>query len=293
MHWRGAAVVALVLAAPATAQAQDEFPAGSRPGPNQKLAAQTWNAATRTVARRWPACDTLFAPPRGQVSDGPIPAGLLADYAILRRPGTPAEAALADESGPRAPLPVLNAVRSSVRVVRTLGDGTQVLVFVGSGPELPPRRPEVCRTREAREARRQARGLPAQARRAVARIQRTAARFERRRPLRPTPPPAMAFVTTAAPGGSVRGAASGMPFVTPRAGRSLVTTLVPDGVARVEVALARGRNAGTGRTYPAVERISAGVVDNVAIAHPARPPGDAYVTRQIWTAPDGTVVPHP
>ena len=92
-------------------------------------------------------------------------------------------------------------------------------------------------------------------------------------------------------GGPRGGGGSGTPFATPHAGRTLITTLVPDGVARVELVLARGRTPLGGRSYPSVERLSAAVVDNIALAHTSRPLPDAYVTRQIWTAPDGTVVP--
>ncbi|MEA2178147.1 MAG: hypothetical protein QOG77_1444, partial [Solirubrobacteraceae bacterium] len=61
----------------------------------------------------------------------------------------------------------------------------------------------------------------------------------------------------------------------------------------VGLVLARGRSPLSGRRYPSVQRLSAAVVDNVALVHTSRPLRDAYVTRQIWTAPDGTVVPPP
>jgi hypothetical protein len=95
------------------------------------------------------------------------------------------------------------------------------------------------------------------------------------------------------PIGHLRGAGSGTPLATRHGDRTLLASVVPDGVARVELVLARGRSPLSGRRYPSVERLSAGVVDNVALAHTTRPLRDAWVARQIWTAPDGTVLPHP
>lgn len=192
--------------------------------------------------------------------------------------------------------------RSSLRIVRSLADGTQLrlLATVDQVPSRPRRRPAVCRTRELRELRSRPRGLPAQAERAALRQMRAIHEGERRLAQADPAGPGV-YVTAVTPGQElVQGVAgssldrvrsSGASTVVRRRGHSLLVVLVPDGVARVEVVLARGRSPFTRRRYVVAERHDGAVVDNVVAIPVNRPTVDVWMTRQTWRAPDGSEVP--
>jgi hypothetical protein len=68
-------------------------------------------------------------------------------------------------------------------------------------------------------------------------------------------------------------------------------------VARIDFTFARGRSldlgpgpSGRDRVYRTVYRRTAAVVDNVVYLTVPRLPGDALFNRQVWHAPDGSVV---
>ena len=298
----GALLCALVAASPA--RAGDEFPdRPPEPGPNARLAVETVSKVRDVVDRRWPSCRFVFPERKQSFTDQPVPAAVAAAFGALRRPQTQVEASLAAtvpaESGLGLAIPA-EVPRSSVRIVRSLADGTQLRLFATLDQNPPRPRPAVCRTRELRELRPGRRELPPQARRAALRLMRAIHEAERRSAQAGPSGPGV-YVTAVRPelgfGLEVAGTsldvvrASGASTVVRRSGHSLLVLLVPDGVARVEVVLARGRSPFTDRRYLVAERHDGAVLDNVAAIPVNRPTADVWVTRQTWRASDGSEVP--
>ena len=291
------ALLVAVFAVAEPARGGDTFPGPNitRPGPNAERGARALQAAQAAVARRWPAC-RIGGPPREVTfTDAPVPADLAGALGVLRRPQTAAEAAIVAGS-PAVPAfgyPATDVVRSSLRIVRTLADGTQIRLFAAlTTPQLVAR-PEVCRIRELRELRRRVRSLPAQARRAALRQQRLWARIERRAAALPPRGPGLYLAAVNADGVGLGGfggvtladVRTGGPIVPlARRGQSLLLGIAPDGVSRVDVVLARGRSPFTGRYYPTTLRASGAVVDNVVVVPVRRPIADALVMQHTFRA---------
>jgi hypothetical protein len=279
----------------------DTFPeVRSEVGPNTRLAMEAVGRGTAEVRRRWPRCDDDSPGEPGRLVDGPIPTDLAGSLGVLRRAQTPEEAALAgsrtDDLMPFAPGDVLT---SSLRIVRTLADGRQVRVFIARDAPRPAPRRAVCRARELREVRSRARDLPPQARRAALRLIR--AIHESERAVAVAPPESGVYLattgTTSTSGPTLAGSSldrlrsAGLWSVVERDEHTLLVGLMPDGVARVEVVLARGRSPFSERAYPTAQRVSGAVVDNVVAIPVQRAPSDAWMTRQVWRAPDGSEIP--
>jgi hypothetical protein len=75
--------------------------------------------------------------------------------------------------------------------------------------------------------------------------------------------------------------------------RSTVTGLLPDGVATVEATFAQRASRGRHRpaeVYSSELNVKAPVQDNVASFEVARPAEDAFPSKMIWRAADGSVV---
>jgi hypothetical protein len=73
-------------------------------------------------------------------------------------------------------------------------------------------------------------------------------------------------------------------------GGGAAVAAVADGVARVEVTLARGRSPISDRFHPAPLRASGAVIDNVVAIPVDRTGVDTVVVHQTWRGPDGRAV---
>jgi hypothetical protein len=290
-----AAAVAVALAA-----GGDRFPElPPEPGPNTRLAVEAVGESVQAVMRRWEAC-RRDEPWRPGYVDAPIPDAVTGALGVLRRPQTPAEAALAADPGPGtapSPFPFGAALRSSLRVVRTLADGTQLRLLVSPPVQGMEPRPAACRTREVRELGRRLDGLPTQARRAARRVLRRIHTSER---AAASPAEGIYVVATPAREGAMQEVSqtaigevrsSGAWATVSRPGHTLLVGAVPDGVARVEVVLPRGRSPFTHRRYGSAPRLSGAVVDNVVAIPVNRPVEDSFMTRMTWRLLDGSARP--
>lgn len=77
-----------------------------------------------------------------------------------------------------------------------------------------------------------------------------------------------------------------------RASRSIVSGLVPDGVATVTALFGRKASRGRHRSpklYPRAVKRTGALQDNVVSFTVPRPARDALPDRQVWRAPDGTI----
>ena len=291
-----AALAAVALAG--SARADLVIPAPHKPpGPNTKIAVDAVNAAIQAVQTRDRTC-RLRPRTSARTTHQPPPQDLLDAFAVLRRPGTPQDelpvsAGFVPFGGPVAV--------DYVRRARVLPNGKAVYVL----PLLEARRampapPGRCFFNERLALAHRLRGKPAQAQRAARRLLREAQRG-RRAAAHATSRPGLFVLVKGASGGfgtvgdvmSIRKrgtlSASGLPRR-----RALVVSVVPDSVATIDFAFARGRSAdvrtGVERVYRHVYRRRVAVVDNVVALTVPRSPADVFYHREVWRAADGSLI---
>jgi hypothetical protein len=73
-------------------------------------------------------------------------------------------------------------------------------------------------------------------------------------------------------------------------GGSIVSGLLPDGVAKVRVTFPKGRSHPGGVKYKRAVRRTVRVHNNVALFRLARPPADATPSHQVWFSKSGRVI---
>jgi hypothetical protein len=73
-------------------------------------------------------------------------------------------------------------------------------------------------------------------------------------------------------------------------GGSIVSGLLPDGVAKVRVTFPKGRNHPGGVKYKKAVRKTVRVHNNMALFRLSRPPADATPSHQIWFSKSGRVI---
>jgi hypothetical protein len=295
----GAAALAsgLVLAGAVAASADLVLPSPKPPGPDTRIAIDALNGAMRAVTKGDRACRLRFSTHRGSITHAPIPQDMLDAFAIFRRPATPA-----DRPSRELLFPFANRIAVDyARRARVLPDGTAIYVI----PALDARphftkRPADCRVRERAALEHRLRGKPAAVQRLARRILRAQQREEGELAQRPAQPGLFVFARGPHGGGGGGGDVAmvrehgsfGSSHVRGRG--SLVVGLVPDGVAKIEFAFARGRSLEpehkTRRTYRTVYRRTVAVVHNIAALTVPRLPLDALFYRQVWRAADGSVV---
>jgi hypothetical protein len=294
----GVALVAVtgVAACAAVAGADFVLPTPHPPGPNTLIATEAVNDATRAVADGDGACRVRFPTRRASETPDPPPQEMLDAFAVLRRAATPQDALDAkyrQHLGDK-----INV--GYVRRARVLPDGASVYVIpaLDARPAFPKRRAS-CFARERTALEHRLRGKPAQAQRAARRLLRDLQRGQREAAgLQPQPG---LFVETFGRGGG--GGGGGLDVATIRKhgefnslglGRrgARVVGLVPDGVATIDFAFARGRAVGPRgtRVYRTVYRRTVAVVHNIVVLTVPRAPEDALFSRQVWRATDGSVV---
>jgi hypothetical protein len=299
-----ALIACTLLAAPsARGGERDTFPdLRVDPGPNLRRGIAAVLHAEEAVKRRWPSCEERASPPQGIFSEAPVPADVAGSLGLLRRPQSSAEAALVAPGADTLWLPSDEGVlRSSMRIARTLTDGKQLRVYVTADVSRALPRPEICRTREARETRRRARALPPQARRAAVRLLRQEHAAQRGAEAVPAGPGV--YLSASSPGVDLAPdragafpqdlARRGAYAVVRRRGHALLIGLVPDGVERMAIVVARGRSPITDRFYATAPRLSAAVVDNVVAIPVNRPAADVWVARATWQTGDGRAIAVP
>jgi hypothetical protein len=296
----GLVVLAVVgAAAGATVASADlVIPASHPPGPNTLRAVDAVNDARGEVARGDRACRTRAPQGGGSVTHEPIPQDMLDAFAVLRRPETPQDAV---DRRLRFPFADRIAV-DYARRARVLPDGTRVLVIpaLDAQPHLRLR-PERCFARERAALEHRLRGEPPKAQRAARRLLRDAQRDERDAARRQ--PRAGLFVFTGGPHGGSGGGGQDVATIRKHGsfsssyihGRgSRVVGLIPDGVATIDFAFARGRSlepeGKRKRVYRTVYRRTVAVVHNIVALTVPRLPMDALFYRQVWRATDGSVV---
>jgi hypothetical protein len=282
----------------AVASADFVLPTPQRPGPNATIATHAVNDAIDAVAKGDRRCQPQLVRGGAATTHDPPPQEMLDAFAVLRRPASPGDAL---DLRHRLPFGALIAV-DYIRRARALADGTSIYVVpaLSARPALT-KRPGSCSAREREALAHRLRGKPAQAQRAARRLLRS---FQTsRRQAASLPPRPGLFVFESGPHGGGGGGGLDVPGIREhgalnasyvRGRGSRVVCLVPDGVATIDFAFARGHSLGggpgRGRVYRTVYRRTAAVVDNVVALTVPRLPGDALFNRQVWHAADGTVV---
>jgi hypothetical protein len=301
---RRAVLVAAVATAATTcatvASADFVLPTPQRSGPNATIASDAVNDAIDAVAKGDRRCQPELVRGGPATTHDPPPQDMLDAFAVLRRPATVDDAF---DLRHRLPFGARIAV-DYVRRARVLADGTSVYVVpaLGARPALT-KPPASCFAREREALEHRLRGKPAQAQRAARRLLdhfETSRRHEARLP----PQPGL-FVFALGPHGGGGGGGSDVSDIRRygalnasyvRGRGSRVVGLVPDGVATIDFAFARGRSLDRGpghshgRVYRTIYRRTAPVVDNVVALTVPRLPEDALFNRQVWHAVDGSVV---
>jgi hypothetical protein len=285
---RLAVVLAIVLAAGAASAAAQAPPppppqpggGGQGPSTRQQRVTVLLNRAIDRTYRARPAC----RPPnpfRREVTftDDPPRQASLDAFAILRRPGTPAERAAADAIGD---LPAEGLYRNHVRFARSSSGRRLTVVVARDTSFYEPRAPE-CVTELRGQARRVLRRAreDAKTRRAFRRGLEQVIRDEWTAPAAPEEDGFFIF------SGGGGGGGTGLSDVLRRGtflgsgGTGRPTTfsgLVPDGVARVRVVFGGG----------VVRTVS--VRDNVISLRVRRGIAFAFPRRMVWLAADGSRV---
>jgi hypothetical protein len=295
--------IAVGCLAPCATVASADFvlPTPHEAGPNATIAAHAVNDAIDAVAKAGRRCQTQLVRGGEATTHDPPPQDMLDAFAVLRRPASAGDAL---DLRHRLPFAAKVAV-DYVRRARVLPDGTSVYVVpaLSARPALT-KRPASCSAREREALAHRLRGKPAQAQRAARRLLRSFETSQRKAASLPPQPGLFVFESGPHGGG---GGAGGLDLSDVRKhsvisssyvrGRgSRLVGLVPDGVATIDFAFARGHalNLGPGhrhgRVYRTIYRRTAAVVDNVVYLTVPRLPGDALFNRQVWRAADGTVV---
>jgi hypothetical protein len=291
-------VGACVLGGAGVARADFVIPKPKPPGPNAKIAIDALNEAAKVVNQRDHACTPRLRQPATSQSHEPPPPDVLAAFAVLRRPATPQDAPGSQLTLSRVPGTL--AV-DYVRRARVLPNGMSVWVIpsLGFGYRVQ-KRPERCFALERVALDHRLRGKPAQAQRFARRLLRSAQRSERAR-AKEAPRPGLFVFVTRKRGGFGGGGGEvaqirkhGMFSATVVHGhQTLMVGLVPDGVARIDFTFARGHGieqTSRRRFYRHIYRRSVAVVHNVVALTVPRAPEDAFWSRQVWRAADGSVV---
>jgi hypothetical protein len=287
---------ACLVCGTAVAKADLIIPAPTLPGPNTKLAFRAINAAIQAVADRDHACRLRFSARTGTTTHAPIPQDMLDAFAVLRRPATAQDTRRSETRFPFADGIAVDYVRRA----RVLPDGIAVYVIPALVARRPlPKRPEPCFARERVALDHRLRGKPAQAQRAARRLLRDY-QHSQRAAARLNPQPGLFMFGEDKGGGFGTGGSTvaeirkrGEFSITAVHGRdSLLMSLIPDGVATIDFTFARGHGIGQGssRVYRWTYRRSVAVVHNVVALTVPRAPEDAFYSRQVWHAADGSVI---
>jgi hypothetical protein len=247
------------------------------------------NHAIRQVYAGAPSC----RPPdpfskKTTVTDADPSAELLNTFAIFRRPATEAELAQVDGS---ERLPAQGLYRRYVRIARS-ASGRQALIVPAQNTRVYQPRPQRCIDALHRRVDTLLRGRDAAFKRATNRVLKQVIRDEWAGPAKG--PAEGLYVFTHNPGSAGGGGGGGLDVDTVRTegmafsigGRTrgtLVTTLIPDGVASIAILYPASA------TQKAVERTLA-VRDNIVSYRVSRPAGDALQPQMTWLAADGSVV---
>ena len=287
---RLAPVLAVVLAAgtaSAAAQAPEPTPPGPPPAPGgsgpSKRQLRVTVLLNRAIARTYEARPDCRPPNPFQrevtFTDDPPRQASLDAFAILRRPGTAAERAAAEDVGP---LPAEDVYRNHVRFA-TSTSGRQITVVVARDTSFYEPRPPVCVAELRTQARRVLRRAheDAKTRRAFRRGLEQVIRDEWTAP--PAPEEDGFFILERGGGGGgillseVR--RRGLVLGSGGTGRpTTISGLVPDGVARVRLIFRGGL----------VRTVS--VRDNVIVLRVRRQGRPAFPRRMVWLAADGSRV---
>jgi hypothetical protein len=292
------AATAATVCAP-VASADFVIPTPHEPGPNASIAAQAFNDAVDTAGKSDRRCQFRVVREGAATTHDPPPQYMLDAFAVLRRP-----AAADDALDVQRMIPFAGEVAVDyVRRARVLPDGTSVYLVpsLSARPALA-KRPASCSALEREALGHRLRGKPEQAQRAARRLLRDF-EHQQRQAANLSPQPGL-FVFASGPDG--RGGGGGgldLPAIRKygvldasyvRGRGSRLVGLVPDGVATIDFTFARGHGLGLGperdRVYSTIYRRTAAVVDNVVYLTVPRLPIDALFDRQVWRAPDGTVV---
>jgi hypothetical protein len=295
-----AAAATVATACTTVASADFVLPTPQRPGPNDTIATDAVNDAIDAVAKGDRRCRSQLVRGGAATTHDPPPQDMLDVFAVLRRPATAGDAF---DLRHRLPFGARIAV-DYVRRARVLADGTSVYVVpaLSARPALT-KRPGSCSAREREALAHRLRGKPAQAQRAARRLLRG---FETsRRQVASLPPQPGLFIFAFGPHGGSGGGGSDVSDIRRhgalnasyvRGRGSRVVGLVPDGVATIDFAFARGHSLdhgpghSHGRVYRTIYRRTAPVVDNVVALTVPRLPEDALFNRQVWHAVDGSVI---
>jgi hypothetical protein len=271
--------------------------AAEPPGPNTRIAERALESALNAVARRDAACRARVPRLQHTTTHDPIPQAMLASFAVLRRPKEAQDEITDDMGFPFAEKIAVDYVRRAV--VLPGGRSVFVIPALDARPAIP-KRPAVCGVRERQALERRLRGKPAQARRAARRQLRHLHEIEAKAARRTVE--AGLFLLVTGPNGGFGGSGvTSLPDIRrigtyvaagTRNESALLVGLVPDGVATIDFTFAKGpsRAPGSDRTYPADDRRSAAVANNIVALTVPRAPEDAIVNRQVWHAADGTAV---
>ncbi len=261
----------------------------------ERQAIRLYNEASRQTSRR-PDCKPKPPPPT-TISHGSPSALLLSTLGILRRPATPE-----DSLPPRGlELPFVQDVFVDYVRVAHAADGREYYIVPAGNARALPVESRACLAAFHRHLLRLLRGKPARVRRRVLHFYAERARNDRR--LAGRGPVEGVFMFARGPhglgggGGGVDAAyleTHGMFGSSGTRGRSsVVSGLVPDGVATVTSTFQRAYSRGPAhrhRVYRSVIRRTDPVRDNAVSFIVRRSVEDAFARRVVWRASDGSVV---
>lgn len=260
------------------------------------------NQAVRDVYRAAPGCrptDPFGGPTT--FTDAAPSADLLSAFAVLRRSPTPQEQTLGK---PRFPFPAQGLYRRQIRIA-TSASGRKLIVYAAQNVNRYEPRPERCsralRRRYGERLRGRSAGFVRAARRALEQVIRDEWAG-------PKPEPAEGLFVLDFTGTGPGGGGGGVPVADirrhglfsssqrgggrrGRSPRSVVSGLVPDGVASITVRYGTQPVPAPDRPlkrYPQPIMRTIAVRENVVSFTVARAAQDALPRRMTWTASDGT-----
>ena len=262
----------------------------------EQQAVRLYNEANHQASRR-PECK-LPPPPPMTISHGSPSAALLSILGILRRPATPEDAL--PSQGVDLPF-VQDVFVDYVRVAHAADGREYYIVPAGDARAGLPVESHACLSTFHRTLLRVLRGKPARVRRRALHFYAERARNDRRVATRGPQEGVFMFARGPHGLGSGGGGADAAFLEThgmfgssgQRDGSSVVSGLVPDGVATVTSTFQRVYSRGLGHrpaVYPSVIRRTDPVQDNVVSFAVARSAEDALASRMVWRAADGSVV---
>jgi hypothetical protein len=286
----------LAAAAPAAAVSLDDAAAARR----EQRAIDLINSATREM-RRDPACrqridfTTTF-------TDAVPSAAMRASLSLLRRPAIP-EDLITQDSGPGLEFLGAHGVyRNWIRMGRA-ADGSEHYLIVAQDRRFAQPVSRAClRTRHAALVRmtagedRRVRTIALRTEARINREEQSAGGFPRHEVI---------YLFGRAPDGSVGGGGGGVElawflrhglFGTASRGSgdtAEVTGLIPDGVATIEATFAQRASRGPHRApdlYPSELTLTLPVQDNLVAFTVPREARDAFPSKMVWRAADGSIV---